>query len=249
LLGASVATAGDINHDGLADILVGAPSFDNDQTREGRAFAFYGRTDGLAASPDWYAEGNVDEAWFGYAVGTAGDVNGDGYADVLVGAPNMLNSLAGNGSAFAYLGSSNGLETSPAWTGMVKQDNALYGCQVGPAGDINQDGFDDVLIGAYKYEADWQQDEGGAFIYFGGLAGVSTLRSWWATGDKADAWFGYSSGVAGDVNGDTYLDVIVGAPNFKLGTNPMGRALVFYGGERTFYRLSLPLVLDAAQAR
>ena len=191
LLGAAVAGAGDINHDGRDDILVGAPSFDNDQSREGRAFAFYGRASGLPAAPDWTAEGDVDEAWFGYAVGTAGDVNGDGYADVLVGAPNMLNSLAGNGAAFAFLGSASGLATTPVWTGMVNQDNALYGCQVGPAGDINQDGFDDVLIGAYKYEADWQMDEGGAFIHFGGLTGVSSLRSWWATGDKADAWFGF----------------------------------------------------------
>ncbi len=249
LLGFSVAGAGDINHDGLDDILIGAPSFDNDQQHEGRAFAFYGRANGLAAAPDWFAEGNVNEAWLGYSVGTAGDVNGDGYADVLVGAPNLLNSLAGNGAVFAYLGSSNGLATSPVWTGMVNQDNALYGCQAGSAGDINQDGYDDILIGAYKYEADYQQDEGGAFIYYGGLTGVSSLRSWWATGDKADAWFGYSSGVAGDVNGDGYLDIVVGAPNFKLGTNPMGRALVFYGGERTFYYVNLPLVLDGIQAR
>ncbi len=247
-LGASVAAAGDINRDGLDDIIIGAPSFDNDQLREGRAFVFYGRTTGLALAPDWYAEGNAAEAWFGYSVGTAGDVNGDGYADVLVGAPNILNSLAGDGAVFAYLGSSQGLGASPAWTGEVKQDNSFYGCQVRPAGDINQDGYDDILIGAFKYEADWQQDEGGAFIHYGGLTGVSSLRSWWATGAKAEAWFGYSSMAAGDINGDSFLDVVVGAPNYKLGSNPMGRAFVFYGGERTVYRNHLPLVLGASPA-
>jgi hypothetical protein len=248
-LGAAVAAAGDINHDGLDDIIIGAPSFNNDQSLEGRAFVFYSRTTGFGQAPDWFAEGNATEAWFGWSVGTAGDVNGDGYADVLIGAPNLLNSLAGNGAVFAYHGSSQGLGASPDWTGEVNQDNSFYGCQVGPAGDINQDGYDDILIGAFKYEAGSQQDEGGAFIHYGGLNGLSSLRSWWATGGKADAWFGYSASIAGDINGDSYLDVIVGAPTYKLGTNPMGRASVFYGGERIIYRNHLPLVLGVAPVR
>ena len=82
-----MATAGDVNGDGFSDVIVGAYRYDNEQGNEGRAFVYQGSAAGLANFPDWTAESNQPGAQFGVSVGTAGDVNGDGYSDVMVGAP------------------------------------------------------------------------------------------------------------------------------------------------------------------
>jgi len=81
-----VATAGDVNGDGYSDVIVGAEQYDNGEADEGRAFVFVGSAAGLGTHAAWLAEGNHVSAWFGHSVSTAGDVNGDGYSDVVVGA-------------------------------------------------------------------------------------------------------------------------------------------------------------------
>jgi hypothetical protein len=75
-----------VNGDGYADVIVGAPYYDNGETDEGRAYVYHGSSSGLSATANWTAESNQASAYFGYSVSTAGDVNGDGYADVIVGA-------------------------------------------------------------------------------------------------------------------------------------------------------------------
>ncbi|MCB0728581.1 MAG: FG-GAP repeat protein, partial [Ignavibacteriae bacterium] len=85
--GFSVATAGDVNGDGYSDVIVGAPKYDNGETDEGRAFVFHGSATGLSSTANWTAESDQENAQLGYCVATAGDVNGDGYSDVLTGAP------------------------------------------------------------------------------------------------------------------------------------------------------------------
>ena len=82
-----MATAGDVNGDGYSDVIIGATGYDNGQTDEGRAFVYLGAPSGLSLASAWTADGGQDDDRFGYRVATAGDVNGDGYADVIVGAP------------------------------------------------------------------------------------------------------------------------------------------------------------------
>ncbi|MBN2677470.1 MAG: FG-GAP repeat protein, partial [Anaerolineaceae bacterium] len=100
----------------------------------------------------------------------------------------------------------------------------------GTAGDVNGDGFSDVIVGALYYD-NGQTDEGGAFVYHGSAAGLSLSADWNAEGDQENAWFGYSVGTAGDVNGDSFSDVIVGACYYDNGQENEGRAFVYYGND------------------
>jgi len=228
LLGQSVGTAGDVNGDGYSDVIVGAPNYDGGQTDEGRAYVYLGSAAVLSAAPAWAAEGGRVDAYFGYSVGTAGDVNGDGYSDVIVGAPLYDNGQADAGRAYVYHGSATGLSATPAWTAEGDQAGAEFGSSVGTAGDVNGDGYSDVIVGAPFYDAP-QMDEGRAYVYLGSANGLLSAPIWMTEGDQDIAYFGASVGTAGDVNGDGYSDVIVGAPVYTNGQLHEGRAFVYHG--------------------
>jgi hypothetical protein len=226
--GTSVGSAGDVNGDGFDDVVVGASRYNNGQSDEGRAFAYYGSAGGPSMAPDWAAESDQHVSYFGHSVGTAGDVNGDGYADVIVGAWRYSHGQIKEGMAFLYLGSEGGLSVTRNWTAESDQVNASLGNSVGTAGDVNGDGYDDVIVGA-RYYSNGQEFEGAAFVYHGSPGGPSITADWTAESHQADAWFGGSVGSAGDVNGDGYDDVIVGAYNYDFGQEDEGRAFVYQG--------------------
>jgi hypothetical protein len=227
-LGFWVGTAGDVNGDGYDDIIVGAELFDNGQTDEGRAFVYHGSSTGLSLSPNWTAESNQVNAQFGESVGTAGDVNGDGYDEVIIGAPYYDNGQTDEGRAFVYHGSSTGLSLSPNWTVESDQGNAHFGISAHTAGDVNGDGYDDVIVGAYSYD-NGQTDEGRAFVYHGSFTGLSLSPNWIVESDQAGSQFGLVVNSAGDVNGDGYDDVIVGAKDYDNGQVDEGRAFGYSG--------------------
>ncbi len=226
--GCSVGTAGDVNGDGYADVIVGARQYTNGQSQEGQALVYYGAASGLPQTPAWTVESNQVSAYLGNAVGTAGDVNGDGYADVLIGAQFYDNGQADEGRAFVYYGSSNGLATTADWTAESDQASALLGFSVGAAGDVNGDGYADVVIGSSYYD-NGQADEGRAFVYYGAPAGLKTTPHVTLESDQAEAHFGISPHAAGDVNGDGYGDVIVGAYLYDNGETNEGRVFLYYG--------------------
>ncbi len=230
LFGMSVATAGDVNGDGYGDVIVGAGEYSNGQTSEGRAFVYLGSGAGLATSPAWTAESDQSFAFFGASVGTAGDVNGDGYSDVIVGSSFNDNGQADEGRASVYLGSSAGLASSAAWTAESDQANANFGLSAVTAGDVNGDGYSDVIVGAPQF-SNGQALEGRVFVYLGSALGLATSDAWTARGNQAGAEFGRSVASAGDVNGDGYSDVIVGAPKYDNGESDEGRAFAFLGSE------------------
>ena len=227
--GRSVAAAGDLNGDGYSDVIVGALLYDNPELAEGAAFVYYSAADGLAQSPGFDVEGNQTEAVLGTSVAGAGDVNGDGYSDVIVGAPGFDNGQIDEGQAYVYHGSATGPSTFAAWRVDSDQVGAQFGFAVAGAGDVNGDGFSDVVVGAPFYD-NGEQDEGGAFVYLGSAAGLSLAPVWDSESDQADALFGLGVSSAGDVNGDGYGDVIVGAPLYDDGENSEGAAFVYHGG-------------------
>ncbi|MBN1581499.1 MAG: FG-GAP repeat protein, partial [Anaerolineae bacterium] len=227
-LGRTVGTAGDVNGDGYADVIVGAPYYDNGQTDEGCVFVYYGAPDNLSALANWTAEGNQTGAQLGYQAGTAGDVNGDGYADVIIGAPYYDNGQTDEGRVYVYLGSSDGLGTTADWFAESDQDNAKFGHSAGTAGDVNGDGYADVIIGAIYYD-NGNTDEGRAFVYYGSSTGLGDTPGWVVENNQAGSAFGYSTGTAGDVNGDGYDDVIIGADRYDNGQTDEGRGYVYQG--------------------
>ncbi len=223
--GSSVASAGDVNGDGYADVIVGAAG----SSDGGRAFVYHGGASGPPSTPAMTlrppsgVDGGAPVGGFGVAVASAGDVNADGYADVVIGASGRPSS----GRAYIYHGSTSGLSKAPSAT--LQGDGGSgaddFGNSVACGGDVNGDGYTDVIIGAFS------AGRGRAFVYLGRAAGLSntpvvTLQppdiDSGATGDN----FGNSVANAGDVNGDGYGDVVVGAWYANGGA---GRAYVFFG--------------------
>lgn len=222
--GASVATAGDVDHDGFADVIIGSPG-------SGEAYVYRGSSSGLIAAPHVVLSEPPASGAFGCSVSTAGDVNGDGYSDVIVGARLASNGEAAEGLAYVYLGSSTGLVTPWQRRLEVNQANADFGVSVSGAGDVNGDGFFDVVVGADLWESG-QTDEGGAFIFHGSATGTVAAISATLQRNVTDGRMGRSVSEAGDVNGDGYADIIVGAPLAEnpAGTPDEGIACVYRGG-------------------
>jgi len=226
--GTSVANAGDVNADGFDDLVVGAIFYDHGETDEGAAFLYLGSPSGPGSTPNWMAEGNQQSAFLGNSVAGAGDVNGDGYDDVIVGAPYESNGPSLEGQAFVYEGSPSGLSQTPSWTVESNQAEAYLGYAVSGAGDVNGDGYADVIVGSFTYD-NGQTDEGAAFVYLGSASGLATTPVWSTESNQASAQLGTSVGTAGDVNGDGYDDVVVGAPLFDGGQTDEGEAMLFLG--------------------
>jgi hypothetical protein len=191
--GESVASAGDVNGDGFGDIIVGSPI---EASFLGAAYVYLGDAGGFSQAP---IRLSAPGSQFGDAVASAGDVNGDGYADVLVSAAGTGRA----GSAYVFLGGPNGTSRSPdALTPPVTPDG--FGISVAGVGDVNGDVFEDVVVGSAA---------GPALLYPGNAAGVAAepvaLPRTWANPD-----IGAVGASAGDVNGDGFPDVVLAASGF-----------------------------------
>jgi FG-GAP-like repeat/FG-GAP repeat len=202
--GIRVQSAGDVNGDGYADVVVGDNVAGPTNTPAmGRAYLYYGSATGLSPSPAVVLIGAATSAELGHSVDGAGDVNGDGYGDVIVSAPGT-----NNGQVYLYLGSEAGLAASPAVTIDCPAGN-YGGCRMAAAGDVNGDGYADMILGVNVLGA----AVGQAYIYLGSASGLATspastlIGPETAIGDSFGRWVA----TAGDLNGDGYADVVVGA--------------------------------------
>ena len=146
---------------------------------------------------------------FGWSVADAGDVNGDGIPDLIVGAIYNDSAAKDAGKAYVYLGGVT-VSTTPfvTMTGMAANDQ--FGVSVAGAGDVNGDGYADVIVGA-RLNSLAGSAAGAAFIYFGGPA-MDGIPDVVLLGEAPNDWFGNAVAGAGDLNGDGYAEVIVGAP-------------------------------------
>ncbi|KAA6439309.1 T9SS type A sorting domain-containing protein [Dyadobacter flavalbus] len=225
--GAYASSAGDINKDGYSDIVVGAHMYDKGEINEGAAFVYLGSAQGISKTASQILESNQAEANMGSSVGLAGDVNGDGYSDILVGATMYDKGQVNEGAAFLYLGSATGLNTNPTLL-EENQAAALFGYRVSGAGDINGDGYSDILVSGRQYDKG-QTDEGAVFVYHGSALGINAVAAKVLESNQANAYLGHSLNTAGDVNGDGYSDIIVGASMYDNGQANEGAVFVHYG--------------------
>ena len=272
-LGRSVSWAGDVNGDGLADVIIGATGGDDGGSFAGEAYVVFGTQSGfgsdvdgrqvidlttLTAAQGFIIQGDTGYDVTGRSVSSAGDVNGDGFDDLIVGASGGDDGGSGAGEAYVVFGSANGfgtnvggrqvidLTTLTAAQGFIIQGDVVSdraGYSVSSAGDINGDGFDDLIVGAYGGD-DGGSYAGEAYVVFGSASGFGTniggrqvidLTSLTAAqgfiiqGDDISDRAGYSVSSAGDVNGDGFDDLIIGAIGGGDGGTYAGEAYVVFG--------------------
>ena len=264
--GRSVSSAGDVNGDGIDDLVVGADGAAGGAADAGRAYIIYGRTDGFgSASGDeqmldlasfssddgFFVYGDVASDRLGISVSSAGDINGDGFDDLVVGAPYGDDGGSNAGEAYVIFGgdslANTDTSTLDASQGfIIRGDNGAdqAGFDVSSAGDINGDGYNDIIVGA-RLGDDGGTNAGEAYVIFGTADGfgvdvggrqvidLSTMEAetgFRILGEAGSDYLGKAVSGAGDINGDGYDDLVVGAPYGDDGGSSAGEAYVIYGG-------------------
>jgi len=254
--GASVSGVGDFNGDGVPDLLIGAP-YGGDTFAEGESYVVFGGADvgasgsveltSLDGSNGFVLNGFDTRDRGGYSVSAAGDVNGDGVPDIIIGA------LGGDASGIdeagesyivfggAGVGSSGSLDLSSldGTDGFVINglaDGDYSGTSVSAAGDVNSDGVADVIIGAETADANGNVSAGQSYVVFGrngignggslNLSALDGANGFIINGLNAGDNLGTSVSAAGDLNGDGTSDLIVGAPEAGTG----GESYIVFGG-------------------
>ena len=228
----SLSSAGDVNGDGYDDLVVGTHTFDGAFTDQGKAYLYLGSAQGLNLKPAWTFVGEHTYAKLGRGVSGAGDVNGDGFDDVIVGAYYYGADKTSNGRAYAFYGSATGLRTDGQADWMVEFKNhpniRTFGGHLTEAGDVNADGYDDVLIASPEYVGN-NGREGAVLLYLGSEDGLETDYAWLQEGNNSGHPFGYPMDSAGDVNQDGFDDIVIGQSEYSGTYYLQGRTYVFYG--------------------
>jgi hypothetical protein len=258
--GWSVASAGDVNADGFDDVIIGATGASpNGVDTAGASYVVFGSNAGFPAALSlsglngqngFVLTGIATRDGSGRSVASAGDVNGDGFDDVIVGASGTA---AFAGESYVVFGSDAGFAAALSLSDLNGQNGFrltgidafdISGHSVASAGDLNGDGFDDVIVGAYRADPNGNSQAGESYVVFGSDAGFPAALSladlngqngFRLIGGNAHDCSGFSVASAGDMNGDGFDDLIIGAqradPN---GVANAGESYVVFGTDAGF---------------
>ncbi len=220
----SVSGLGDANGDGCDDVLVGASAEDAGATSAGRAYLFSGAD---ASVLHTLVSANPESAGrFGCLVSSVADVDADGHDDIIVGAYREDGGATDAGRAYIFSG--YGGQLLYTLVSPYPESGGRFGSSGSGAGDVNADGYGDVVVGAYR-EDGGAPDAGRAYVFSGnGGSLLYVLESSYA---ESAGYFGYSVSGGGDMNGDGRSEVIVGAYGEDGGATNAGRVYVFNGIE------------------
>jgi len=232
--GYAVARAGDIDADGYDDVAIGAHGAGPSSVTNGSIYVYFGSASGLDLDSEQELDGDWSEQ-LGLDLAGAGDVNGDGYDDLVSGALSAESPVSTQdpGVAYVYYGSATGVSESnsttlynpsPSGTGYLG-----FGMDVDGAGDVNGDGYDDIIVGDVSYNPGTYS--GRVYVFYGSSTGPSVNdydRFGSSDGTNQD-YFGDELAGAGDLDGDGYDDIIVGAYGDDDNGSESGSVYVYYG--------------------
>jgi hypothetical protein len=170
---------------------------------------------------------DVAGALMGYDVAGAGDVDGNGYCDILVGTGGDNIAVDHVGYAFIFAGNATGVEETPMWSAVGGTITGSLGRTVAGLGDVDGDGLGDILIGDPLYDSG-DTDAGRVMMYRGDVQGPAALADWIVEGEHPGAWFGGALAPLGDVDGDGHYDVGVGAPRHATDATGAAGAVFVY---------------------
>ena len=254
--GWSVSGAGDMNSDGIDDIIIGAPGADpGGKNQAGEAYVIYGSTNSFSAvfelaslngTNGFQLNGITELGLCASSVSGAGDVNNDGIDDIIIGAHNVSSAAGesyvvyGRASGFPKTFELSSLNGSNGFRIAGTEALAYSGWSVSGAGDLNNDGTDDVIIGAYKASPDERIYVGKSYVIYGQtnsfnwrilLSNLNGTNGFQLNGIDAYDKCGYSVSGAGDLNNDGIDDALIGAPGQGISH---GESYVVYGSSLGF---------------
>ena len=220
---------GDVNGDNFDDIMVSAPEFSYPTSDEGIVYLYLGSASGPSTSPDWSYHGDQFYGVFGRCISGGGDINGDGYDDVIIGTPKYSINVAADGVAFLFYGGPDGLSELPEWYATSSIIDSRFGFSINSDGDFNNDGFSDIIIGMSMENDDlyYFEAERKVFIYYGSPDGPQWEADVVLSAPDSNIYYGQSI-TSANINGDDYDDVIISGSNYRPG--PASPSMLVYLG-------------------